>query len=315
MAPIITVWSPRGVAFITFIIYQKHVIFFMTKGRLGIILCPMLDDNLMYSLEKDPEEKRIVVIKAENNRSIISKLGKAGIPYEVMDWDTDIVCNRRGPDGSDFGIIIYCTELGLHSRPADLKSRVEEITRKMQPYVDAIGFYLGTCGNYGWNIPKWCESEGLKPSAMFCDGNGELCHDCVGVNIAGGPRYLELEKRYTGHIFMFPAMATNYDDFMDADQANVEATEESLTPEMREVLGIEPGRDGYFRWLLQMGGYQHLLRLDTGIGDREHFEEDLQKIAERSRLTIIDAEPGWASLQPTEDLYRKCKEMIGGGTE
>ena len=238
----------------------------MTKGRLGIILCPMLDDNLMYSLEKDPEEKRIVVIKAENNRSIISKLGKAGIPYEVMDWDTDIVCNRRGPDGSDFGIIIYCTELGLHSRPADLKSRVEEITRKMQPYVDAIGFYLGTCGNYGWNIPKWCESEGLKPSAMFCDGNGELCHDCVGVNIAGGPRYLELEKRYTGHIFMFPAMATNYDDFMDADQANAEATEESLTPEMREVLGIEPGRDGYFRWLLQMGGYQHLLRLDTGIG-------------------------------------------------
>ena len=46
----------------------------MTKGRLGIILCPMVDDNLMYSLEKDPEEKHIYIVKAINNGSIRAKL-------------------------------------------------------------------------------------------------------------------------------------------------------------------------------------------------------------------------------------------------
>ena len=286
----------------------------MTKGRLGIVICPMLDDNLVYSLSKDPEEKHIVIIKAKNNGSIISKLGKAGIPFEVLDWDTDIVCGRKGLDGSDYGIIIYCTELGLHGTPSVLKERVEEITRMMQPYVDAIGFYLGTCGNYEWNIPKWCESQGLKPSATFCDKNGELCHDCVGVNIAGGPKYLQMEKKYAGHMFIFPAMATNYDEFMKSDQ-DEGMREEAITDEMREVLGIEPGHDGYMRWLLRLGGYQHILKLDTGIGDREHFESDLQTVSERMGLSIREAEPGWADLQPTEDLYRTCKEMLGGETE
>ncbi|MBQ3736665.1 MAG: DUF1638 domain-containing protein [Candidatus Methanomethylophilaceae archaeon] len=283
----------------------------MTHGRLGIILCPMVDDNLMYSLKKDPEEKHIFVVKALNNGSIKAKLDKAGIPYEEVDWDKDVVCYHRGPDGKDFGILIYCIDLGLHSKPKELKVVVEGIAKKMQPYVDAIGFYLGTCGNFEWNIPKWCEQEGLKPGAMFCDKNGELCHDCVGINIAGGPKYLELEKKYAGHLFMFPAMATNYDEFMNADQAEAKATEESLTDEMREALGIEPGRDGYMRWLLQMGGYQYILKLDTGIGDRENFEPDLQKVAERTHLDIKVAEDGWADLQPTDDLYSKCKSMLG----
>ena len=284
----------------------------MTKGRLGIILCPMVDDNLMYSLEKDPEEKHIYIVKAINNGSIRAKLDKAGIPYEVVDWDTDVVCRHRGPDGNDFGIIIYCIDLGLHSKPELLKSVVEDVARKMQPYVDAIGFYLGTCGNYDWNIPRWCEAEGLKPSAMFCDKNGELCHDCVGVNIAGGPKYLDLEKKYTGHLFIFPAMATNYDEFMNADQAEARATEESLTDEMREQLGIEPGRDGYMRWLFQLGGYQHILKIDTGIGDRENFEKDLQTVSERTRLSVKEAEPGWADLRANDVLYDKCKAMLGG---
>ena len=36
----------------------------MTKGRLGIIACPMLEDELIASLDEDPEEKRIIVISS-----------------------------------------------------------------------------------------------------------------------------------------------------------------------------------------------------------------------------------------------------------
>jgi hypothetical protein len=282
---------------------------FMTRGVLGLIVCPMVDDNLVYSVDKDPEEKDIIIVDNKNISSITRKFNSKGIGYQLVPWE-EITSRRFELDHERYTLLIYMTDLGLHSKPELLKSTVEELARDMQPYVDGIGFYLGTCGNAEWNIPKWCESQRMKPSAMFCDKDGNLCHDCVGINIAGGPRYKDLQMKYTGHLYIFPAMATNFDEFMDADQADSNATEASITPEMREVLGIEPGRDGYLRWLLGLGGYEYILRLDTGIGDIEHFDRDIEKVAERTRLKIKVAEDGWADLQPTDALYEKCKGFL-----
>ncbi len=281
----------------------------MTHGVLGLIVCPMVDDNLIYSLQKDAEEKNVIVVDNENTTSIKAKLEGIGQPYQLVPWER-ILDRSFDLDGSRYTILIYMINLGLHSVPEKLKSTVEELAMDMQPFVNGIGFYLGTCGTFDWNIPRWCEQNSMKPSAMFCDKNGELCHDCVGVNIAGGPKYSELQRKYTGHLYIFPAMATNYDEFMDADQAETTATMESITDEMREELGIEPGRDGYMRWLLGLGGYQYILKIDTGIGDRENYEKDLQTISERTRLSIRVAEEGWADLQPTDDLYAKCKSFL-----
>ena len=281
----------------------------MTSGVLGLILCPMVDDNLVYSLLKDPEDKHITIVEDGSASSLKRKLDKAGIEYETTEW-SDVVGWRYSPVEGAFNILVRTVDLGLHSKPDVLKSTVEEYAVDMQPFVDGIGFYLGTCGSYEWNIPKWCEEKGLKPGAMFCDSNGCLCHDCVGINIAGGPKYSELQKQFTGHLYVFPAMASNFDDFMNADQAETAATEESLTDEMREVLGIEPGRDGYLRWLLSLGDYRHILKIDTGIGERETFDEDVRKVSERTRLAIKDAPEGWADLQPTDDLYSRCKSFL-----
>ncbi|MBO4569159.1 MAG: DUF1638 domain-containing protein [Candidatus Methanomethylophilaceae archaeon] len=286
----------------------------MTRGVLAIILCPMLDDNLLYSLCKDPEEKRITLVDHPSNVSVKRKLRLAGIPFDEVGWD-DVLGWRYEPDRDAFNILILTVDLGLHAKPDVLKSTVEERAEEMQPFVDAIGFYLGTCGNYEWDIPAWCEKKGFKPSETFRDSNGRLCHDCVGVNIAGGPRYGELQKQFVAHLFVFPAMATNFDDFMDADSADSAATEASLTDEMREVLGIEPGRDGYLRWLLSLGGYQNILRIDTGLGDRGEFDDAIVKVADRTRLNIKTAPEGWADLQPTDDLYSRCKGFLQGRSE
>ncbi len=281
----------------------------MTHGVLGLIVCPMTEDNLVYSLQKDEEEKNIVIVDNDNNKSFKAKLDKSGIPFRTAAWN-DVLSDQFALDRDRFTIVVYMTNLGLHAEPERLKSVVEGITKEMQPYVDGIGYYLGTCGNYNWNIPEWGDNQGYKPSAMFCDENGRLCHDCVGVNIAGGPKYNEMQKKYVGHLYIFPAMATNYDAFMDADKAEAKANGDSLTPEMRELLGIEPGRDGYMRWLFKLGGYEYILKLDTGIGDREHFEEDLKKVSERTQLKIKEAEEGWVDLGPTDALYSKCKSFL-----
>lgn len=218
----------------------------MTEGVLGIIGCPMLEDNLIYCLRDDPDAKDIAIIDNENIGPLRRKLDARGIPYRMVGMD-DVLAGRYVPSEGRFNMLIYEFSLGKHAYPDQLKECVEDVTEKLQPYVDAIAFYLGTCGNYEWDIPKWCESKGYKPSAMFCDAEGNLCHDCVGVAIAGGPRYLQMERRYPGYLFMFPSMVNNYEEFMLANnRESVEATR-NLTPEMMEILGIEPGQDGYMR--------------------------------------------------------------------
>jgi hypothetical protein len=281
----------------------------MTKGVLGLIVCPMVDDNLVYNFQHDPEPKRVVIVDNRNARSIKAKLDQIGQQYELVPWD-DIVSRNQTLNDGGFTVLIYMIDLGLHSKPDELKAKVEDLTFEMQPFVDSIGYYLGTCGNYDWNIPEWCESKGLKPSAMFVDKDGCLCHDCVGINIAGGPKYNELQHTYMGHLYVFPAMATNFDDFMDADQAKTAATMASITDEMREELGIEPGKDGYLRWLLGLGGYEYILRIDTGLGNKDDFDRDIQKVAERTRLKIRQSDDYWPDLGPTIAIYEKCKSFL-----
>ena len=77
-----------------------------------------------------------------------------------------------------------------------------------------------------------------------------------------------------------------------------------------EMLGIEPGQDGYMRWLLSLGHYQHMLKLNNGIGDDGQYDGDLEKLRARNRLDIVVAEPGWATTRPTEDLYSRCKSFL-----
>ena len=269
----------------------------------------MLVDNLVWSLTHDPDEKDIAVIDTGNEGPLREQLDARSIPYRTI-GEEDALSGGYVPTEGRFNLLVYLMDLGLHSVPEELRSKTEDVATRMQPYVDAIGFYLGTCGTYRWDIPGWCEQRGLKPSEMFRDCDGIPCDDCVGVNIGGGPRYLEMQKRYTGYLYMFPAMVANNDAFLRANNKEAEESMKHMTPEMMEILGIEPGQDGYMRWLLSLGHYQHMLKLDNGIGDVGHYDEGLEKLRERNRLDIVVAEPGWATTQPTEDLYAKCKSML-----
>lgn len=281
----------------------------MAKGVLGIIICPMFDDNLTYAMGKDEETKHVTVVDNEYNGSLLKKLDKIGQKYDLISWD-DVFCKRYNPAEGEYNMLILAINLGLHSKPKELKEKVEEFAKVMAPFVDSFGFYFGTCGNYGWDIPAWSREVLGKPGAMFCDAEGNLCDDCVGAAIAGGPRYLQMQKTYPGHFYLFPAMATNFDDFMDADQADSIAVQDSLTDEIREQLGIEPGKDGYLRWLLRMGDYKNILKIHTGLGDEDEYAKESIRVAERTQLNIIEAEDGWGTLQPTDDIYNKCKSFL-----
>ena len=103
----------------------------MTHGVLGLIVCPMVDDNLVYSLGKDPEEKNILIVDNEHNGSIKRKLDHDGTGYEIIDWK-DVLSRNYVLDGNRFTIVVYMIDLGLHSKPDLLKSKVEELAKEVE---------------------------------------------------------------------------------------------------------------------------------------------------------------------------------------
>lgn len=281
----------------------------MTSGVLGVIACPMLEDNLIYSVESDSEEKHITLIENIYNTSIKDKMERKNIVFDTISEDS-FFNGEYKPITDAFNIVILMKSLGLHAEPKVLKTDIEEEVKKFQPYVDVLGLYYGTCGNYGWDIPKWCKENGYKPATMFYDRDKNPIDDCVGVAVGGTKQYLNMQKAYTGYLYLFPAMATNYEDLVNSDATGQKKAIERLDPEQKQALGIEDGPDGYMRWLLKIGNYQHILKIDTGIGDIENFDDAVNEVSKRVNLSVVVPDENLSTLDPTNDIYAECKLLL-----
>lgn len=155
---------------------------------------------------------------------------------------------------------------------------------------------------------EWAQKKGFKPLAVFRDSTGTVCDDCVSVAVDGTKRYLEMQKKFTGMLYVFPAMADNAEEFLLANNDDVV---DHLSPDVKEYLGITDS-DSYFRWMLSIGNYRNLLRLDTGIGDPAVFDEKIKVLEERTRLPILTAPEGYATKGPTDRIYAECKSLLSG---
>lgn len=155
----------------------------MTNGILGIIACPMLEDELVYDMANDPEAKDVYVLESENTDAFRRKLRNKGVAFTDLDeWDfmhTDSMFDR-----SRFTVVIRMKSLGLHSEPAKLKSALQDDLVMLQGRVDAAAMYYGMCGNYGWDLTKWAEGHVDFPVEVFRDCQGRVCDDCIGVAVA-----------------------------------------------------------------------------------------------------------------------------------
>lgn len=278
----------------------------MARGVLGIILCPMLEDELLYNIGRDKDVGRIVLLDNEFCGSTRDKMTKKGLKFDVVP-EADFDAGKTEFDRSIFNVVIKSNDLALHSEPQDLKAHIEKQIRDMQPYVDALGLYYGLCGNYGWDITAWCREQGLKPAAVFRDDEGKVCDDCISVALGGSKHYLALQKKYTGMFYMTPAFANNWQDFaMAGDDAKSIAT---LPEETREALGITD-KESFIAWMFEFCGYQNTLKIDTGLGDSENFEKKFQEISARLNLKPLVIEDGWVTMNSVDGIYHACKSFF-----
>ncbi len=287
----------------------------MTVGVLGIIICPMNDDQMLYSLEKDGEISRIVLLDNPHSEMICKKLESKGLAFEHM-GEKEFLHGDLVADQRSFTVVIRTNDLALHGDPKYLRTYVEDQVREMQPFVDSLGVYYGLCGNYGWDLEAWAVENGFKPLAVFKGDDGRVCDDCVAIAVGSSTRYLQLEKTYTGMFYVTPAIADNWVKFISAGgvegagEGDLESQIRRMPKEVLEVFGITDATS-YMRWMFEIGNYTNLLKLYTGLSDRAVFDCKVDGIGRDLNLKPIDIGPGWVTLDPADALYNRAKSAIG----
>ncbi len=266
----------------------------MVRGTVGVIACPMLEDELIFSLTSDPDRKKIYLVEEEAAVSIAGKFRRYGIPFIPIDpYQFEMSVDNLNDDCLNF--VIRMNTLGLHEDPRVLKEKIEEQVIMSQGRFDVLMLYYGLCGNHGWDISKWAEGRGYRPVTVFRDGCGRVCDDCIGVAVGGTDRYLKLMKNYTGMLYLTPCMATNWTRFVGS---------------MAMFRGIDRDDRGMMKQILEICGYEYAVRIDTGLGDPEEFEECAQILCREMNLKLISAEDGWATLEPAKRLYAETKNIL-----
>ena len=269
----------------------------MTKGILGAIVCPMLEDELIHSLSTDPEEKSVYVIDTPYNGSLKRKLEYYDVPFTEID-EFDFLNHGADIDRDRFNVVIKSKNLGLHAEPKVLMDDLQNELVMIQGRVDAVAMYYGMCGNYGWDLTEWGKEHVSFPIEVFRDCNGRVCDDCVGVSVGGLDGYLRLIKEFTGVLLVTPAVATNWEDFLGAS-------------DMAKGMDIFPGdKNEKMRTLLHMCGYENAVQIDNHLEPRDEFDRATKEMCDALELKVLQADPSYIDTGPMERLYSTSKRNL-----
>lgn len=266
----------------------------MASGNLGMIACPILEDEMVYNLSNDKELGKVLLLDNAHAKSVKPKLKEYGIDYQTCSEEeflSGYVCLPK----EGYNVAIWMMDLGLHEEPEELRDHVKKCSIEMQTHVDAIILYYGLCGNGLKNVEGW-KDDGLNvPITIIKDKDGCVCDDCIAVAIGGTKKYLSLLKKYPGIMYFTPAYATNFDD---------------MKQRLELFKGVDVGDDSMMKMIFEMADYHYVMEIPTGLGDEEAFHRETKRFADRMDFEVMKLEDGWCTLDPVERSYAAAKDML-----
>jgi hypothetical protein len=269
----------------------------MTEGTIGIIGCPILEDEIVYSLISDTDEKNVFLVDVPPACTLRRKLESKCVKFTMIDeWEFEKGFVDMNAD--EFNVVIIMNKLGLHSRPEFLRSTIEEQLKTYRNRFDVIALYYGMCGNGGWDVTSWASKNIGVPVFVFRDGNEEVCDDCIGVAVGGHSKYYEFVKKYPGMLFVTPAIAGNWNEF---------------SKELNFCKGFEIMDIHDVKGVFELFGYKYAVRIDTGIGiSGKELDEGCERLSKETGLTFRNAFDGAPDLFPTIRLWKDAKSVLNG---
>ena len=264
----------------------------MTRGRLGMIVCPMLEDEAIYNIKNDPEIDDVYLVNTAFNETIIPKLKQHGVNYQTI---STVKALSGDFDKDRYSVIIWVMFMGLHEDIDMLNMEITNQIITMCRSVDSIMLYYGRCGRGLDNICKWAEVNIPIPVMIFRNRDGTMCDDCICVPVGGTDRYLSLLRKYPGRLYFTPAMASNFEGFLSS---------------MELFNGLDTKNTEIMRLILDMAGYTEVMEFQTGMGDQKNFKENIRQFTEKYGLEWKKLEEGWADSSLTDMNYNNAKKTM-----
>ena len=267
---------------------------------IGILNCKMLQDEIVYLIENDPEITDVTVIANGEHREFIQKLDEAGISYKSAPMIRSVSdLSRRNMEKSaeasaGISLIVWNLELGLHERPKLLKEEVYKDLEIFAKKVDGIYLLYGLCGNVLGHVED--DFKEICPVVILRDSEGSIVDDCIGATIGGRRPYLNLLRSFHGvGTFIFTPMyeATIY-EFFHYSKNRSGFTEEQM---------IEMNK-----FMFETSNYKRIARLETGLHYTKDTEEGLKRFADTYNFEIFDLDGGNQTI--FADCWQKLKNII-----
>lgn len=264
----------------------------MTKGRLGMIVCPMLEDEAIYNIKNDPEIDDVYLVNSAFNDTIIPKLRQHGVGYQTI---SPMKALSGDFDKEKYSVIIWIMFMGLHEDIDMLNMEVTNQIITIHKAVDSIMLYYGRCGRGLDNICKWASVNIPIPVMIFRNRDGSICDDCICVPVGGTDRYLSLLRKYPGRLYFTPAMASNFEGFLSS---------------MELFNGLDTKNTEIMKIILDMAGYTEVMEMQTGMGDQENFHDNIDRFTKKYGLVWKKIEDGWADSSLTDMNYLNAKKTM-----
>ena len=269
----------------------------MAFGRLMMMTCPLLEDEMVYNLTTDPDEKRIFLLANKNTETLIPKLRMKNVEF-VQIPEEDFFNEDAGVPREGFNIIIWMMNLGLHSEPEDLAREIRRLMLMVPGHADGIALYYGLCGKGLEGIQEWSSKNLPIPMTLFTDKEGKICDDCICVPLGSSEKYLNLMKKHTGVMYLTPAVACSWKAFLNHNDL------------FKGLDRIDMSRKEFMKLMLDMAGYKQCLKIQTNLGDQGHFQEKCEEYAKELELELIELENGWASTEVADRMYAEAKSFL-----
>lgn len=266
----------------------------MTRGNLAMIACPILEDEMIYSLSNDDEVGTIIVMDNPHAKSVKPKLEKNGLEYSLCTEDEFLNGDVSLPDDG-YNVVIWMMDLALHEFPDLLRDGVYDASKRIEDRVDAIILYFGLCGNGLKHVEEWGKENLSIPITILKDGTGLICDDCIAVAIGGTAKYLKLLRAYPGIMYFTPAYATNFND---------------LKQRLEMFRGVDANDDSMMKMIYELADYHYVMKIPTGLGDEDDFQAATEDFARRVDFEILNLDKEWCTLEPAVKSYDEAKSFL-----
>ncbi|MDD3043239.1 MAG: DUF1638 domain-containing protein [Methanosarcinaceae archaeon] len=256
-----------------------------------IISCKILQDEIIWVLENDPNIDDVFVVKNGNHFEFVEKLGQRNISSTVLPLEKipEICKDNKEADGPHT-VIVDLLELALHSRPEVLKKEVYNTVESLYACSSGILLFYGLCGNVLGDIEKDFESRGTGCRVRILkDDTSRVVDDCIGATLGGAANYLKVLKSVSnvGTYLFTPMYALAWREILSIDRMH-RNPEKAL--EMMKLTH-------------EMVGYGRVAKINTGLEYTRDFDTNIEKFAELFGFEVME-------LEGTQEIFTRCYRQL-----